>query len=220
MKFISLLLFFGTISLNSYGNEMIFNVVDQHNQKVANAIVKIPQQRQQPLPISNIAVMDQINKQFAPHVLLISAGQRVSFPNRDDIRHHVYSFSKAKPFEIKLYKNTPTEPIAFENSGVVELGCNIHDQMLGYIYITDSEFTAKTNEQGIAVIHLDGDNIDSNNVHSVSVWHPQLSKSRITHQDVVLGKQTTSGEYFITLNLHTKTQAKSKKSFKKMFGQK
>ena len=86
-----------------------------------------------------VAVMDQVNKQFLPELLIVQQGQLVNFPNSDNIRHNVYSFSSAKSFQLKLYSGQPKEPIIFDTQGVVVLGCNIHDSMVGYIYVAKSE---------------------------------------------------------------------------------
>jgi len=93
-------------------------------------------------------VMDQIDRQFVPHVLAAPVGAEVDFPNSDDVRHHVYSFSEAKPFELRLFKGSEAPPVVFDRSGVVVLGCNIHDAMLGYILITDSPRFAVSDVQG------------------------------------------------------------------------
>ena len=85
-----------------------------------------------------VHVMDQIDKQFSPRVLVIRPGERISFPNSDNIRHHVYSFSPAKTFELPLYHGISTEPIVFETSGTVAVGCNIHDRMSAHIYVIDA----------------------------------------------------------------------------------
>ena len=92
--------------------------------------------------------MTQKNRQFTPHILVVEKNSQVEFPNADSIMHHVYSFSKSKTFELKLYREQPQDPITFEQTGVVELGCNIHDWMLGYIVVVDSPYYAITNEQG------------------------------------------------------------------------
>ena len=98
------------------------------------------------------AMVEQRNKTFIPLVTVVQTGTLVSFPNRDDIRHHVYSFSPAKRFEIKLYAGTPVDPILFDKAGEVTLGCNIHDHMIAYIYVVDSPWFAKTNSDGVARI--------------------------------------------------------------------
>ena len=88
-----------------------------------------------------------------------------TIPNSDNIRHHVYSFSKAKPFQLKLYSGKPEEPIKFDNQGVVVLGCNIHDSMVGYIYVANSSHVYTSNEQGQIKLQVDTFPVQA------SVWH-------------------------------------------------
>lgn len=99
-------------------------------------------------------VMNQINTQFSPHILMAQKGAQISFPNSDSVQHHVYSFSEAKTFELKLYKDQKPEPLKFDSTGDVTLGCNIHDWMLGYIYVVDTPFFGKTNESGLLTVDL------------------------------------------------------------------
>src|SRR6185436_9432707 len=98
------------------------------------------------------ASMDQERMQFVPHLLIVQTGTEVSFPNGDDVSHHVYSFSEVKPFELHLYKGNVYPPVVFPQPGVVVLGCNIHDGMLGYIVVVDTPHYAKTDEHGLARI--------------------------------------------------------------------
>jgi plastocyanin len=95
------------------------------------------------------AVMDQQHNEFVPHVLIVSAGTAVQFPNNDVVSHHVYSFSEAKTFELGLYKGNTHPPLTFDKPGVVVLGCNIHDSMLGYIVVVPTEHYAMTDERGM-----------------------------------------------------------------------
>ncbi|HEX7045974.1 MAG TPA: methylamine utilization protein [Gammaproteobacteria bacterium] len=115
------------------------------------------------------AVMDQKNHQFAPFVLPVATGTAVSFPNSDNIRHHVYSFSPAKRFELRLYSGTPSEPVIFDNNGIVTLGCNIHDWMLGFIYVTDAPRFGVTGTDGR--VHF-SDVLDA--PVEITVWHPRM----------------------------------------------
>lgn len=103
---------------------------------VADAVVTLRGPADAPQGVLK-ADMDQRGQRFAPHVLAVHTGTQVRFPNSDNIRHQVYSFSAAKRFELRLYEGTPTDPLLFDKPGVVVLGCNIHDWMLGYIYVTD-----------------------------------------------------------------------------------
>lgn len=96
----------------------------------------------------------QKNKMFNPKVTVVQTGTSINFPNEDSFRHHVYSFSPAKKFELKLYSGVPTDPVLFNQAGLVTLGCNIHDSMVGYIYVVDTPFFAKTDDKGRAVVKL------------------------------------------------------------------
>lgn len=101
---------------------------------------------------SPLARIDQIDKEFVPLVSVVQTGTRVSFPNRDNIRHHVYSFSAAKKFEIKLYADTPSTPILFDKAGYVAMGCNIHDNMIAHLLVVDTPYFAKADAHGMARI--------------------------------------------------------------------
>ena len=99
-------------------------------------------------PPSATAVMDQQNLAFVPRVLVVATGTSVSFPNSDSVSHQVYSFSPAKKFQLPLYKGARHPPVTFEREGLVVLGCNIHDTMAGYIYVTDAPFFGTTDAAG------------------------------------------------------------------------
>ena len=117
-------------------------------------------------PKRDIAI-EQFNKEFVPLVSIIQVGTMVNFPNRDTIRHHVYSFSPAKTFEIKLYSGVLVKPVAFEKPGEVVLGCNIHDSMIAYVLVVDTPFFAKSDGQGRALL----DNLPPGE-YEVSMWYP------------------------------------------------
>jgi len=98
-----------------------------------------------PIPVGHkVAQMDQKNRAFVPHVLPIQTGTWVEFPNSDNIRHQVYSLSPARRFQLPLYTGKPAYPIQFTKSGVVVLGCNIHEQMSAFIIVVDTPYFATT----------------------------------------------------------------------------
>lgn len=143
-------------------------VRDARGRAVSDVVVYAePEGRQLPLA-RRTAVMDQRNRQFKPGVLAVQVGTAVSFPNNDDVQHHVYSFSKAKKFQLPLYKGTPANPEIFDQAGVVALGCNIHDQMSAFIVVVDTPYFAKT-ENGAATL----DDLDAGR-YTVKVWHADL----------------------------------------------
>lgn len=94
----------------------------------------------------------QVGKQFNPRVTVVSVGTAVDFPNRDTVRHHVYSFSPAKNFELKLYAGKPENPVVFDRPGVVALGCNIHDQMSAWVVVVETPYHGRTEADGRAVL--------------------------------------------------------------------
>ena len=114
-------------------------------------------------------VVSQKNIQFHPFLTIIPVGADVSFPNFDSTKHHVYSFSPAKRFELKLFARDQSRTVRFDKPGVIALGCNIHDQMSAFIVATDSVWTARTNAQGMAVF-ADAPGGSGR----VTVWHPYL----------------------------------------------
>jgi plastocyanin len=119
-----------------------------------------------PQPLVNI---DQIKRHFVPKMTIVQTGTEVSFPNKDSIEHDVYSFSPAKTFELKLYSGVPAKPVLFDKSGLVTIGCNIHDQMIAYLMVVDTPYFAKTDAKG--VVRLDGVVPGD---YDLKAWHYQL----------------------------------------------
>lgn len=126
---------------------------------------------EQPRAEAAHAVMDQRERQFSPYVLTVATGTLVNFPNSDDIRHHVYSFSPAKRFELRLYHGTTADPVLFDQAGTVTLGCNIHDAMLGYIYVVDSHWHGVSDSQG----QLQLSDVPAG-TYELQIQHPRLSQ--------------------------------------------
>ncbi len=120
------------------------------------------------LPSVTIA---QHNKQFEPYVSVIRVGTVVDFPNRDNILHNVYSFSKVKTFQLPLYKDKPPEPVRFDKPGVVVLGCNIHDWMVAYVYVVASPYFARTDADGRAILAA----LPAGS-YRIRAWHPRKKR--------------------------------------------
>ncbi len=115
------------------------------------------------------ATVVQHNRVFEPFVTVVQTGTAISFPNQDPMMHHVYSFSPAKRFEIKLYKGTPVGPVVFDKAGVVALGCNVHDWMLAYVLVVDAPVFAKSGRDG--VLRLAG---LAAGTHRLMAWYPGM----------------------------------------------
>lgn len=142
-----------------------------------------------------VTVMDQEHKEFIPYVLPVQVGTAVRFPNKDNIRHHVYSISPAKKFELPLYRGTQAAPIVFDRPGVVILGCNIHDWMVSYIYVLDTPYFATTGKDGSAEIRELPEG-----AYEVRVWHPLLrDPTESTAKRVSLSGKKANVNFTITL---------------------
>ncbi len=145
-------------------------VVDQSGHPVRDAVVTFYPSGVAPRAprSSGRYVISQQNLQFHPFLTIVPVGADVSFPNLDNTKHHVYSFSPAKRFELKLFAKSQSPTVHFDKPGVVALGCNIHDQMSAFIVVTDSVWTTRTNGQGVATFEA------PNASGRLAVWHPYL----------------------------------------------
>ena len=154
-------------------------VLDRDGAPVPEIVVYIVQdgvKSQSSVPKS--AVMDQRDKRFVPHILVVQKGTAVEFPNSDVTGHHVYSFSNPNNFVLPLYKGDPNDPVVFEYDGVVTLGCNIHDHMLGYIVVVDTDVFGHTDASGRVSLTVD----NAAKQYVVSIWSPRIRDSK---QDLV-----------------------------------
>jgi plastocyanin len=146
-------------------------VVDSSGRPVRDAVVTLYPSggAARPPRASGRFAVSQKNIQFHPFLTIVPVGADVSFPNLDPTKHHVYSFSPAKRFELKLFARDQSRTVHFDRPGVIALGCNIHDAMSAFIVVTDSLWTARTNAQGMAAFS-DAPNVPGR----LTVWHPYL----------------------------------------------
>jgi hypothetical protein len=151
---------------------------------VANAVVMVRPQgyvARGPIRLPGPYRVAQHDMQFDPFVLIVPVGAEVAFPNLDPFKHHVFSFSPAKTFELKLYGREDARTVTFDKVGVVTLGCNIHDDMAAYIQVVDTPFAAKSSATGeLTITGLPP------GPARVTIWHPYL---RTSHNEMV--EQTT-----------------------------
>jgi plastocyanin len=129
------------------------------------------------------AVIDQVNRSFAPDLLVIPVGSTVEFPNSDSVSHQIYSFSPAKRFQLPLYRGKPYPPVHFDQPGVVTLGCNIHDEMVAYLLVTDAPWYGRTKEGGSWSTEV------PHGRYRVELWHP-----RIRDNETDLSRELTVGD--------------------------
>jgi plastocyanin len=171
------LLFFLLLALaTGHAAEITAEVKDSRGHPVADAVVYAlpvagkPPQRKAPTVIAHE------NQQFVPFVTAVEVGTLVNLPNRDAVKHHAYSISPAKPFELPLYAGTPEAPLLFDKPGIVKIGCNIHDWMTAYVYVLETPYFAITRADGRAKL------IVPSGEYHVEVWQPQLKGEPRDHQ--------------------------------------
>jgi plastocyanin len=152
-------------------------VLDPVGRPVADVVVvaksSTPAAARPDAPERAHAAMDQRNREFVPHILVVEERTWVDFPNNDTVSHQVYSFSPAKRFQLPLYKGRKHPPLLFDQPGIVTLGCNIHDNMLGYIYVADSPNFGKTDIDG----RWTGANLPPGR-YDVRIWNPRIKEAQ------------------------------------------
>lgn len=158
-------------------------VHDRNGAPVADAVVFANSASGGTTSARKQTVIDQRDKQFAPYVTALQVGTAVLFPNSDNIRHHVYSFSSAKKFELPLYSGVPAAPVVFDKVGFVTLGCNIHDWMVAYVAVLPTPYFQVTTNEGRAVLKGLPEG-----AYTVEVWQPCLKGSpEATAQRISVG---------------------------------
>lgn len=156
------------------GTSLAVNVTGSDGKPLAGAVVLLhgPPGSKPPPPAT--LIIDQVGQIFAPKLSVIPVGSSVTFPNSDKVSHQVYSFSPAKRFQLPLYRGTPYAPTVFDRAGIVTLGCNIHDDMIAYVVVTDADWSGRTaldgswNASGLP----DGD-------FRVEIWHPRMREATV-----------------------------------------
>ena len=147
--------------------------------------------------------MDQMNREFVPHVLIVPVGSRVTFPNSDTVSHQVYSFSPAKKFQFPLYRGSPNPPVDFDRVGVVTIGCNIHDQMRAYVFVVDGQYYGRTDANGA----WSAADVEPGE-YAVQVWHPLAREMRPIIEQQIRVTDAPAGNYTDAARRHAAETAR------------
>lgn len=184
---------------------VVVTVQDAGGKPVADAVVYAdPDGGAVPKP-ARPAEIEQRNQTFIPLVTVVQTGSRITFPNNDKVRHHIYSFSPAHKFDQKLYSGTTAAPQTFDQPGVVVLGCNIHDTMVAYVKVVDTPYFAKTDASGTARLDL-----PAAGGWRLSAWHYNLAGGAHAEQQQSLKPgDTSAGVRFVLALKPTVPQAGS-----------
>ena len=171
--------------LSAYAATVTIDVRGPDRRPIPGAVVMTdsPRAPARPIRFPWPLAMAQQNISFQPHVLIVPVGASVAFPNKDSVRHHVYSFSRPKKFELKLYGRDETRSVLFDKPGMIALGCNIHDQMSGFIWVVDTPFAAQTDAAGRVVIA----DVPPGGA-SLRLWHPTIrAPANVLQQAITVG---------------------------------
>lgn len=172
-------LLFSTIFLSfflaeaCYSLDLHIQVLTADSKPLADAVVYIESAAESAAVPTKIAIMDQQNKAFVPHVLAVPVGTIVDFPNTDSVNHYVYSFSEIKKFQFKLFKgDLEKHQTQLDKPGLLTIGCNIHDFMLGYIFVAPSAYVGVSNRAGQVDLKLP----DKGELN-VAIWHERSNEN-------------------------------------------
>lgn len=159
------------LSVAAQSGTLNVSIVDQSGHAVEDAVVAVSAvDARAARPAGDTdGVIDQINKTFVPYVTAVRVGTLVRFPNSDNIHHHVYSFSPPKRFELPLYAGKSAAPVLFDKPGIVVMGCNIHDWMVGYVFVSDTPYFGKSEAKGVVQLR----DLPAGE-YLVRVWHPDM----------------------------------------------
>lgn len=185
------------LPLDAAAASLSIQVLDRNGQPARDAVVYAePETPAAPARNKTIQI-EQRNSQFIPRVSVVQSGSFISFPNNDTVRHHVYSFSPAKTFEVRLYMGVPKNPEKFDKAGTVTLGCNIHDQMIAWVHVVDTPYFARTDDNGRAV--LDG---LAAGKYQLKAWHPAMPEDQpVPGQAISLTGNENGAPYRLSLKV-------------------
>ena len=190
--------------------QLELSVEDDKGNPLKDAVAALVPQQKIDYTAVPTAIMDQRQNMFVPGVLAIRVNTQVRFPNSDDVRHHVYSFSPAKKFELRLYHGMTAEPVLFDKPGTVVLGCNIHDSMVAYIYVVETEYFAVADAQGkISIVAPAGK-------YQLQVYHPQMS-GNFPESTITLDDSQTVNSKITVNNLSAAKTAETVDEFSNLF---
>lgn len=161
-------------------SDLQVEVTDSNGQPLIDAVVYLEDKKENQSAAADLVEIIQKGKKFHPLVTVVQVGSKINFPNKDSVRHHVYSFSPAKKFELRLYSGVPATPVLFDKAGTAVLGCNIHDNMLAYVHVVDSAYFEKTDNAGLA--KLQG---VAEGKYQLKVWHYALKNENESYKQAI-----------------------------------
>ena len=165
------------VATQAAGADLRVLVTDQRGQPVADAVVGVlppPGAPPTAAPAPRTHTVNQVALTFVPYIEVLRPGDKVVFHNGDRTRHHVYSFSAAKSFEFMLSPGESSQALELERAGVIAVGCNIHDSMITYLYVSEAPWNARTGADVVATFN----GVPAGAGYRVQAWQPRLRPGR------------------------------------------
>jgi len=181
------------LPVNAMASDLQLFLVDRSGDPVPGAVVTLHPLEGQTPPVTAIDDLEVVQRQlqFDPGQILAPLGSAVSFPNEDATAHHVYSFSPAKVFDLRLIAGGASEAVVFDQAGVVAIGCNIHDAMVGFIHVVDTPWAAMSQSTGLVQIEA-----VPNGRYRMDIWHQGLNaRDKIFRTEITLDEARTQRDY-------------------------
>jgi len=191
-KILTLQLFALALAAPAAAGALAVTVVDGSGHVMRDAVVSLVPNEVSRMPAASTllgvtSIIDQRNEMFVPLVSIVPAGGTIMFTNSDHTMHHVYSFAPIRQFEFVLNSGEKSGAVRFDHAGIAAVGCNIHDQMIAYVYVTESPWTVLTGADGIARLELPV------GAYRTSLWHPEMAPGReVPATSVVIGNGPTT----------------------------
>lgn len=118
--------------------------------------------------------LNQVGQEFVPRVLGITVGTTVDFYNFDPVFHNVFSYSKAKRFDLGRYGKGKARSVTFDKTGLVKVFCDIHSNMTAFIFVVDSPMVVQPDENGNFLLrHV------APGTYALKVWHPERGEKTL-----------------------------------------
>jgi plastocyanin len=198
------------VSQSGISAQLELSVVDDQGNPLKDTVAALVPAQKIDYSAVPTAIMDQRQNMFVPGVLAIRVNTEVRFPNGDDVRHHVYSFSPAKKFELRLYHGLTAEPVLFDKPGTVVLGCNIHDSMVAYIYVVETDYFAIADAQGKVSLTVPAGQ------YQLQIYHPQMS-SAFPESTITMDESQPANKKITLGNLSAVKDSESADEFSTLF---
>jgi plastocyanin len=183
---------------NLTAGELLVTIEDKKQRSVHDTVVELVGIDTKAGTVIDVEIT-QLDKEFSPELSVIPRGSSVLFTNNDPFQHHVYSVSKGNQFDLPLYKDIPAKQINFDTPGIVKLGCNIHDWMLAFSYVSQSQYISITDSTGkVKFTDLpEGE-------YQLHIWNPRLKKNKKVITQPLSIEQEQPLEHKVTVSLRKK----------------